>query len=292
MSCCGGNGGNKMENEMAYVEKIKEWFAINGGDFLVDVIVVLIILIVGKFVIKGVRKSLSMSLKKSGRVSEILESFILNVTSKVLWIIVFMLVIQKLGVEIGPLVAGLGVTGFIVGFACQESLANLAAGVMIALNQPFEVGHYVELSGATGAVFEMNMMATTLHTPDNKKVVVPNSSVWGSTITNYTALDTRRVDLVIGISYSSDIGNAKDVLHSVLKENKMILDEPGSTVEVVEMADSSVNFVVRPWCKTADYWDVFFSVNRGAKEALDQAGIEIPFPQMDIHHHGIEGFRS
>jgi len=281
-----------MENEMAYVEKIKEWFAINGGDFLVDVIVVLIILIVGKFVIKGVRKSLSMSLKKSGRVSEILESFILNVTSKVLWIIVFMLVIQKLGVEIGPLVAGLGVTGFIVGFACQESLANLAAGVMIALNQPFEVGHYVELSGATGAVFEMNMMATTLHTPDNKKVVVPNSSVWGSTITNYTALDTRRVDLVIGISYSSDIGNAKDVLHSVLKENKMILDEPGSTVEVVEMADSSVNFVVRPWCKTADYWDVFFSVNRGAKEALDQAGIEIPFPQMDIHHHGIEGFRS
>ena len=277
---------------MAYVEKIKEWFAINGGDFLVDVIVVLIILIVGKFVIKGVRKSLSMSLKKSGRVSEILESFILNVTSKVLWIIIFMLVIQKLGVEIGPLVAGLGVTGFIVGFACQESLANLAAGVMIALNQPFEVGHYVELSGATGAVFEMNMMATTLHTPDNKKVVVPNSSVWGSTITNYTALDTRRVDLVIGISYSSDIGNAKDVLHSVLKENKMILDEPGSTVEVVEMADSSVNFVVRPWCKTADYWDVFFSVNRGAKEALDQAGIEIPFPQMDIHHHGIEGFRS
>ena len=166
-----------MENEMAYVEKIKEWFAINGGDLLVDVIVVLIILIVGKFVIKGVRKSLSMSLKKSGRVSEILESFILNVTSKVLWIIVFMLVIQKLGVEIGPLVAGLGVTGFIVGFACQESLANLAAGVMIALNQPFEVGHYVELSGATGAVFEMNMMATTLHTPDNKKVVVPNSDI-------------------------------------------------------------------------------------------------------------------
>jgi small conductance mechanosensitive channel len=281
-----------MENEMAYVEKIKEWFAINGGDFLVDVIVVLIIFIVGKFVIKGVRKSLSMSLKKSGRVSEILESFILNVTSKVLWIIVFMLVIQKLGVEIGPLVAGLGVTGFIVGFACQESLANLAAGVMIALNQPFQVGHYVELSGAAGAVYEMNMMATTLHTPDNKKVVVPNSSVWGSTITNYTALDTRRVDLVIGISYSSDIGKAKDVLHSVLKENKMVLDEPGSTVEVVEMADSSVNFVVRPWCKTADYWNVRFSVNRAAKDALDQAGIEIPFPQMDVHHHGIGGVRS
>jgi len=277
---------------MAYVEKIKEWFAINGADFLVEMIVVLIILIVGRFVIKGVRRSLSMSLEKSGRVSEILESFILNVTSKVLWVIVFMLVIQKLGVEIGPLVAGLGVTGFIVGFACQESLSNLAAGVMIALNQPFQVGHYVELSGAAGAVSEMNMMATTLHTPDNKKVVVPNASVWGSTITNYTALDTRRVDLVMGISYSSDISKAKDVLHSVLKENEMVLDEPKSTVEVVEMADSSVNFVVRPWCKTADYWNVRFSVNRAAKEALDQAGIEIPFPQMDVHHYGIEGLRS
>jgi small conductance mechanosensitive channel len=163
---------------------------------------------------------------------------------------------------------------------------------MIALNQPFEVGHYVEVSGTSGAVFEMNMMATTLHTPDNKKVIVPNSAVWGSSITNYTALDTRRVDLVIGISYSSDIGAAKDVLQSVLKENNMVLDEPGPTVEVVEMADSSVNFVVRPWCKTADYWKVHFSVNSAAKEALDNAGIEIPFPQMDIHHHGIESIKS
>lgn len=281
-----------MENELAYVEKVKEWFAVNGADFLVDIIVVLIILIVAKLIINGIRKSLSRSLEKSEKFSEILESFILNVTTKVLWLVVFMLVIQRLGVEIGPLIAGLGVTGFILGFACQESLSNLAAGVMIALNQPFEVGHYVEVSGTSGAVFEMNMMATTLHTPDNKKVIVPNSAVWGSSITNYTALDTRRVDLVIGISYSSDIGAAKDVLQSVLKENNMVLDEPGPTVEVVEMADSSVNFVVRPWCKTADYWKVHFSVNRAAKEALDNAGIEIPFPQMDIHHHGIESIKS
>ena len=281
-----------MEDQMAYVGKIKEWFAINGADLLVDIIVILIILIIAKLVINAVRKSLSKSLKKSEKFSEILESFILNVTAKVLWVIVFMLVIQRLGVEIGPLIAGLGVTGFIIGFACQESLSNLAAGVMIALNQPFEEGHYVEVAGTSGAVFEMNMMATTLHTPDNKKVVVPNSSVWGSSITNYTALDTRRVDLVIGISYSSDIGGAKDVLESVLKENTLVLDDPGPTVEVVEMADSSVNFVVRPWCKTADYWKVYFSVNRAAKEALDKAGIEIPFPQMDIHHHGIENIQS
>jgi small conductance mechanosensitive channel len=159
---------------------------------------------------------------------------------------------------------------------------------MIALNQPFQVGDFVEVGGVPGVVDETNMMATTLHSPDNKKIVVPNRSVWGSTITNYSALDTRRVDLVMGISYSSDIGKAKEVILSVLKGNEMVLDDPGPTVEVVEMADSSVNLVVRPWCKTADYWKVYFSVNRAAKEALDQAGIEIPFPQMDVHHFGLE----
>jgi len=281
-----------MEEELAYIDKVKEWVAINGASFIVDLVVVLIILIVGKFVIKAICKSLSMSIKKSGRVSELLESFIVNVTGKVLWVVVIMIAIQRFGIEIGPLIAGLGVTGFIIGFACQESLANLAAGIMIALNQPFRVGDLVELSGVTGFVDETNMMATTLHTPDNKKIVAPNGSVWGSTITNYTALNTRRVDLVMGISYSSDIGKAKDVIHSALKGNELVLDNPGSTVEVVEMADSSVNLVVRPWCKTTDYWDVFFSVNRAVKEALDQAGIEIPFPQRDVHHYGLENMKS
>ena len=203
-----------------------------------------------------------------------------------------MIAIQRFGIEIGPLVAGLGVTGFIVGFACQESLANLAAGIMIALNQPFQVGDLVEISGVTGFVDETNMMATKLHTPDNKRIVAPNGSIWGSTITNYSALDTRRVDLVMGVSYSSDIGKAKEVINSVLKANEMVLYNPEPTVEVVEMADSSVNLVVRPWCKTPDYWNVYFSVNHAAKEALDQAGIEIPFPQMDVHHYGTEGIKS
>lgn len=288
MACFGGKGGVQMESELAYVGKVKEWIAVNGVNFLVDLLVVVIILIVGNFVIKGICKSLGLSIRKSGKVSELLESFIINVTGKVLWVIVFMIAAQRLGIEIGPLIAGLGVTGFIIGFACQESLANLAAGIMIALNQPFQVGNLVEVGGVLGVVDETNMMATTLHSPDNKKIVVPNRSVWGSTITNYSALDTRRVDLVMGISYSSDIGKAKEVILSVLKGNEMVLDDPGPTVEVVEMADSSVNLVVRPWCKTADYWNVYFSVNRNAKEALDQAGIVIPFPQMDVHHFGLE----
>ncbi len=277
-----------MEKEIAYIEKVKEWLAINGTDFLIDVVVVLLILIICSFIIKAICKSLSMSLRKTGRVNEFLESFIINVTNKVLWVLVFMIAIQRLGISIGPLVAGLGVTGFVVGFACQESLANLAAGVMIALNQPFQIGDYVEVGGTAGSVHEMNMMATTLHTPDNKKVIAPNGSVWGNTITNYTALDTRRVDLVVGISYSSDIGKAKDVIQSVLKENTMILDNPEAMVEVVEMADSSVNLVVRPWCNTSDYWKVYFGLNRSIKEAFDKVGIEIPFPQRDVHLHGGE----
>ncbi len=281
-----------MENELAYIDKIKEWVAVNGASFLVDVVVAIIILLIGKIVINAICKSLRISIKKSGRISELLETFIVNVTSKVLWVIVIMLAIQKLGIAIGPLVAGLGVTGFIVGFACQESLSNLAAGVMIALNQPFKVGDYVELAGTSGFVDETNMMATTLHTPDNKKIVVPNGKAWGDTITNYSALDTRRVDLVVGISYTADIGGARDVLLSVLKENGMVLVDPGSTVEVVEMADSSVNLVVRPWCKTENYWNVYFSVNRAAKESLDKAGIEIPFPQMDVHHYGLEEIKK
>ena len=281
-----------MEKELAYIDKVKEWVAVNGAAFLVDIIVVLIILIIGKFVIKALCKSISLSIKKSGRVSELLESFIINVTSKVLWVVVFMIAAQRLGIEIGPLIAGLGVTGFIVGFACQESLANLAAGIMIAINQPFQVGDFVKLAGVTGFVDETNMMATTLHTPDNKKIVAPNRSVWGTTITNYSALDTRRVDLVMGISYSSDINKAKDVINAVLAKHELVLDDPKPTVEVVEMADSSVNLVVRPWCKTADYWNVYFGVNHAAKEALDQAGIEIPFPQMDVHHFGTENIKS
>jgi small conductance mechanosensitive channel len=184
------------------------------------------------------------------------------------------------------------VTGFIIGFAFQESLGNLASGMMIALNEPFRVGDYVEVGGNSGTVKDMNMMATTLSTPDNKKVVVPNKNVWGSPITNYTALETRRVDLTAGISYGADINKAKEVILGVLKDQAAVLDDPAPTVEVIEMADSSVNLVVRPWCKTADYWSVVFSVNHAIKEALDEAGIEIPFPQMDVHHHGLEGMKS
>lgn len=268
-------------------EKINNWLLTNGLELATSLVVALIIIIVGKIAIGIICSQLDKNLKRTSRMSELLRGFLINVINKLLWAIVLMVAIQQLGVNVGPLIAGLGITGFILGFAFQETLGNFASGFMIAINQPFKVGDFVDAGGITGVVKDMNMMAVTLHTPDNKKVVAPNSIIWGSAITNYTALEIRRVDMTAGIGYGEDIGKARDVIMTVLETHEMVLEDPAPQVELVEMADSSVNFVVRPWSKTADYWAVYFSVNRQIKEQLDAAGIEIPFPQMDVHHHGL-----
>ncbi len=280
---------NAFQTELGYVEKAKEWAVQNGADFVVNLIVFLIILLIGKVLVNWTCAAVRASLKRARNVSELMENFTVNVVSKVLWILVLLVAVSRFGIEVGPIIAGLGVTGFILGFAFQESLGNLASGMMIALNTPFHIGDFVDVAGHTGVVKEMNMMAVTLTTPDNKKIVVPNRAVWGSAITNYTALDTRRVDLTAGIAYGENIGQAREVIVAAVKAVAGVLPEPAITVEVVEMADSSVNFVVRPWCKTADYWTVFFAANRAVKEALDAAGIQIPFPQMDVHHYNLPG---
>jgi len=269
--------------ELQWLEKGQEWLVTNGADFLVDLIAFLLILFVGSLVIKGLLKMTRLFLQAAPRINETLEKFIVNVTGKVLWIVLLMVALPRLGVDIAPLIAGLGVTGFIVGFAFQETLGNLAAGLMIVLNQPFKVDDYIDAGSHSGFVLEINMMATTMKTVDNKKVVIPNSKIWGGSITNYTAFDTRRVDLTAGISYSADIGKAREAISELLKNHELVLGDPKPQIEVVEMADSSVNLVVRPWCKTEDYWTVYFDVNRGIKETFDAQGIEIPFPQMDVH---------
>jgi len=273
----------KTMKELQWLEKGQEWLVTNGADFLVDLIAFLLILFVGSLVIKGLLKMTRLFLQAAPRINETLEKFIVNVTGKVLWIVLLMVALPRLGVDIAPLIAGLGVTGFIVGFAFQETLGNLAAGLMIVLNQPFKVDDYIDAGSHSGFVLEINMMATTMKTVDNKKVVIPNSKIWGGSITNYTAFDTRRVDLTAGISYSADIGKAREAISELLKNHELVLGDPKPQIEVVEMADSSVNLVVRPWCKTEDYWTVYFDVNRGIKETFDAQGIEIPFPQMDVH---------
>lgn len=269
------------------MEEIRIWLEENNLLFLQQVVSFLAILGIAWIFIRVTRVGLKRYFKKSDRLNDILERLLLSVYSKAMWLIAFMVALPELGVDVGPLIAGAGVGGFIIGFAFQESLGNFAAGLMISMNQPFQVGDFVEAGGTSGAIRNINFMSTTMLTGDNKRVVVPNSKIWGDNITNYSAMDTRRIDMTVGIGYSSHIGKAIEVIQSVINENQQVLRDPAPLIEVSELADSSVVLAVRPWVNTPDYWSTYFSLNRAFKESLDRAGIEIPFPQLDVHHHGI-----
>ena len=264
------------------VTVVLRWFAENGLSFLVNFLVSLLLLLLGSHAIRLLTKATHKALHKTGRVNALLQNFVCSVVNKTAWVLLLMIVIQRLGVNIAPLIAGLGVTGFILGFAFQESLGNLAAGMMIAINQPFGVGDYVSVGGIEGSVRELNMMAATLATADNKKVMVPNKVIWGAPITNYTATDKRRVDLAISIAYGQDITKAKRIALDVLRAHPLVLAAPEPLVEVLALGDSAVNLVIRPWSKPSDYWTVYFTVIQSVKESFDKNGIEIPFPQLEV----------
>lgn len=267
----------------AFFNQIRDFIINNGPRILINLIVFILILIAGKIIITVIERALRIALSKNSKMTEILKRFIINIINKILWIVVLMIALPKLSIDVGPLIAGIGVAGFIIGFAFQETLSNFAAGFMLLLNQPFRIGHYVEIGGQSGSIEEMDIMSTTLLTPDNKRITIPNKSVWGNAITNYSIMEKRRVDISVGISYSADIMKAREVITSLINSHDKVLKENGITVEVGELADSSVNLVVRMWTKTADYWDVFFEMNRRVKEELDKNNIEIPFPQLDVH---------
>jgi small conductance mechanosensitive channel len=193
----------------------------------------------------------------------------------------------RLGVNTSSFVAVIAAAGLAIGFALQGSLANFAAGVMLIFFRPFKVGDYVEAGGVSGTVEEVQIFMTALKTPDNKAVVVPNSSITGGNIVNYSAKPIRRVDLVMGIGYGDDIKRAKQVLEQVVSEDDRVLDDPAPTIAVLELADSSVNFAVRPWVRTPDYWSVYFDLTERIKLEFDARGISIPFPQRDVHLHEV-----
>ncbi len=259
------------------------WLAQHGPQLLWRAFLVVLLVLAGGAVIRRVDRVVRKFLRDSPKVNALLENFLGHVVSKVLWTVLVLMILQTVAVDVGPLLAGLGVTGFIIGFAFQDTLANLASGMMIALNSPFQVGDYVEISGVGGAVKDVNMMAVTMLSPDNKRIVIPNKQVWGNTILNYTAMDTRRLDATMSVSYGADIAKAREVLRSVVAAQPACLADPPPTIEVMSMGDSAVNFVVRPWVKTTDYWTTMFALNQAMKEPLDRAGIEIPFPQLDVH---------
>jgi len=191
----------------------------------------------------------------------------------------------QIGIQTASFVAIIGAAGLAIGFALQGSLSNLAAGVMLMIFKPIKIGDFIEGGGSTGSVESIGIFVTTLVTPDNKVVIVPNSTMTNANITNYTAKDQRRVDLVFGIGYSDDIDKAKNVIQSVLNNDSRVLKDPAPQIVVSELADSSVNFNVRPWVNTKDYWDVYFETNEQIKKQFDEQKISIPFLQRDVHMH-------
>ena len=243
-----------------------------------------LILAVGYFAIKYGSALLHKALTKAeqGRYALVVR-FVTSVAEKVAWAFVIVMALEKLGVEVGPIIAGLGVTGFILGFAFQESLGSIASGLMIAINQPFKVGDFVSVAGNDGTITALDMMAVTLATPDNRKITIPNKAAWGQPIVNFSALDKRRVEIIVGIAYGSNISLAKSTALEAIKSVPGVLEDPAPMAEVKSLDDSAVTLVVRGWTKTADFWKVYFAGVRGVKEAFDKVGVEIPFRQMDVN---------
>ena len=257
---------------------IEQWLTTYGF----SVIGAIIILVVGWLVARFIRKVVQ-ALMTRAKMDQIIVSFASSLTYVALMVFVIIAALGKLGVPTASFITVVGAAGLAIGFALQGGLANFAAGVLIAIFRPFKVGHYIEAGGAAGIVEHIEIFTTTLRTPDNKEVILPNGKVLGDNITNYTAKETRRVDLVIGVSYGDDLDKVRTVVLDVLKGDERVLEEPEPTVAVVELADSSVNFVVRPWVKTADYWDAYFGITKAIKQRFDAEGISIPFPQRDVH---------
>ena len=216
-------------------------------------------------------------------ISHLLRRMIVATVRNLIIIFGVLIAISQLGISLGPLLAGLGIMGFIIGFALKDTLSNFASGLMILMYRPFDVGDVVEAGGVSGKVSHMSLVNTTFMTFDNQRLVVPNNMIWSSVITNVTAQRTRRVDLTIGISYDDDIEKAEKVLREIIDEHEAVLDYPEPNVRLHELGDSSVNFIVRPWVKTSDYWDTYWDLTKAIKLRLDKEGISIPYPQRDVH---------
>lgn len=255
-----------MEAIMGYVET-----------YGVPILTAILTYIVGSWIIKKIVKALRKVMSK-GTYDESLQKFLMNLISWALKIFLVLLVISQLGVDVTTFAAVIAAAGLAVGLALQGSLSNFAGGVLIMIFKPYKIGDLIEAQGVLGSVKEIEIFTTKLITPQNKLAIVPNGAMANGNIINYTAEGKMRVDTVVGVDYGSNIKKTKEVLLEMLKANPMVLAEPAPSVNVEELADSSVNLAVRPYCKPEDYWDVYFATIEGTKEALDKAGIEIPYP--------------
>jgi len=260
------------------VVKLQEWAALYG----LKVLGALVIFIVGRWVARLMRKLVRRLMDKA-KADPTLVSFIGHLVYVLLMTFVIVAALGNLGVQTTSFIAVIGAAGLAVGLALQGSLANFAAGVLLIIFRPIKVGDFVEGAGQTGTVEEIGIFTTVIVTPDNRTVTIPNAKLTGDNIVNYTEKGTRRVDLVVGVSYGDDLKKVRKAIEEVLSKDDRILDDPAPTIGVVELGDNSVNFAVRPWCDAAEYWNVYFDTLEALKMHFDAKDISIPFPQHDVH---------
>ena len=261
------------------IQNYIDTYAIPWG---INIALAIVIFVVGKIVAKTIVSVFGRLLEKSNY-DGMLVDFLKSILNAVLMLFVIVASLNQVGVDTTSLVAILGAAGLAIGLSLQDSLKNFAAGVMLLVFKPFRSGDFVEAAGTAGSIAKIGIFTTNMVTPDNKEIIVPNGAIYSGNIVNFSAKPTRRVDMVFGIGYGDDLLKAKQVLEALLKEDDRILAEPAPQVAVAELGDSSVNFVVRPWAKTSDFWGVKFDFTEAVKLRFDQEGISIPFPQMDVH---------
>lgn len=248
----------------------------------IKILISLTIFIIGQLIAKIISRVLGKVLGHT-KLDAILVDFIQSLVQALLLVFVIVAALDQLGVNTNSVIAVLGAAGLAIGLALQGSLQNFAAGFMLLIFRPFKAGDYVEAAGAAGIIEKVGIFSTTMHTGDNKQVIIPNGTIYSSNIINYSARGTRRIDMVFSIGYSNDIRKTRDVIAAIIKADERVLNDPEPLIAVGELGASSVNFFVRPWVRTDDYWDVKFALTEKIKIAFDENGISIPFPQMDIH---------
>ena len=270
---------------------LRDWGAAMGEtakasapDIIFKLLLFVAIIMIFRFLSRMTKRVVKRSCEKSSLdLSNLLKEILISGSGGTVMLLGVFMALSQIGISLGPLLAGLGVAGFVIGFALQDTLGNFAAGAMILIYRPYDVDDFVEVTGASGLVKKMNLVSTTITTFDNQTLVVPNSRIWGDVIKNVTAQKLRRVDLEFGIGYGDDIEHTERVLHDIIDSHELILKKPAALIKLHTLGESSVNFIVRPWAKTEDYWEVYWDLMREVKMRFDREGISIPFPQRDIH---------
>jgi small conductance mechanosensitive channel len=269
-------------------EKALEWLVEQAPQQLFKLVVFFIVLLITRSAVKVVRKVVAKAVKSQNlNLSHLMQHFFISVSGNAVWVVGILVGLSQVGLNLAPILTGFGVAGVIVGFALQDTLSNFAAGMMLLIYRPFDVGDFVFAGGVDGKVSHMSLVSTTIRTFDNQVIIVPNGKIWGDVIKNVTHEKTRRVDMVFGIGYGDDLHHAEKVLNDIVRSHPSVHLTPEPMVKVHTLNTSSVDFIVRPWVDTEDYWDVYWDITKQVKLRFDQEGISIPFPQQDVYLHTV-----